>query len=143
MTGCAAEPDYEAETAASLQHHVVAITTESANGNIDGALVELGELTTAADDALAAGTITQERHESVTRAIALVQTDLEAAKKAAEDAAAAKAAAEKEAADKAAADKAAADAAAQQAADDAADNDDDEKKEKDKGKGNGKGKKDD
>ncbi len=75
-TGVATE--YPATTASALQQQVLATTSAAADGDYEAALTRLDELEVAVADALADGSISQARADSILAAIALVRADLEA-----------------------------------------------------------------
>lgn len=125
LSGCAAGSSYDDATADDLQARVLAVTEAVGASDYPTANARLTELTAAADDALAKGEVTAERHDSILAAAALVQTDVNAAIAAAEAQAA-----------EAERQRLADEEAARQAAEDDEDGDDEEN-------GNGKGKKDD
>jgi hypothetical protein len=79
LSGCAADDDYPAATAQTLQAHVLEVTQSAASGDPAAALKRLDELVVVVKDALARETITAERHDSILSAIDLVRVDLEAA----------------------------------------------------------------
>lgn len=80
LTGCAPQQsDYGSETAELLQGEVLEVSQLSANSDFGSALVALTELEVSLKDARAREMLTEERFESVTAAVALVRTDLEAA----------------------------------------------------------------
>ena len=79
LAGCAPAPSYTEEASQALQASVLAVTETAAAGDPESALTRLDELQTALDAQLASGGIDQERYDSVSAAIALVRTDLQAA----------------------------------------------------------------
>ncbi len=81
LSGCAASPGntYDSRTATLLQSGVSAVTDASASGDPAAALTRLNELQATLLDALAKGTITQSRFDSISAAIDLVRADLELA----------------------------------------------------------------
>lgn len=129
LSGCAAGSSYDDSTADDLQARVLAVTEAVGASDYAAANARLTELSAAADDALAKGEVSAERHDSILAAAALVQTDVDAAIAAAEAQAAQAAEAERQ--------RLAAEEAARQAAED---EDDDGPGG---GPGNDKGKKDD
>lgn len=80
LSGCAPSPtsEYSDETASALQAGVLEVTETSAAGDYEAAMVRLDELEASLKDALAKGTVTTQRYESVLAAIALVRADLTA-----------------------------------------------------------------
>ena len=96
LAGCATSPAYTEETAGDLQERVLAVTEAAANSDFPAAQVRIDELRVAANDALARGGLSAERHAAIVSALDLVQADVGAAL--AEEAAAEQAAAAKEAA---------------------------------------------
>ncbi len=79
LTGCASSLSYDAATAAALQERVLGVTDSAAASDFPTALSRIAELRTAADEALARGDITQERHADIHAAADLVQADSETA----------------------------------------------------------------
>ena len=81
LAGCASSPEtqYPAETAASLQAGVLAVSEASAAADPSAALIRLDELQASLLDERARGTVDQARFDSVSAAIELVRTDLERA----------------------------------------------------------------
>ncbi|GAA1689331.1 hypothetical protein GCM10009792_06860 [Microcella alkalica] len=104
LAGCVPGSSYDADTAAQLQQHVLAVSDASAAGDWATTRTRLLELEASASTALARGEITQQRFDAIMSALALVRADVDAAIAAAEQAAAEQAAAE-EAARRAAEDK--------------------------------------
>ncbi len=83
LAGCAAPADeYGPDAADRLQAGVLEVTEASASSDHADALTNLAELGVALADARARGAVTAERFESISAAIELVRTDLEAAIKA-------------------------------------------------------------
>lgn len=79
LAGCAtATTDYPAPVASALQQQVLDTTTAAADGDYESALTGLEELEVAVADALARGSISQPRADSILAAIALVRADLDA-----------------------------------------------------------------
>ncbi|MGR0218363.1 hypothetical protein [Agromyces sp. ZXT2-6] len=87
LSSCAAEPTYDATTAAGLREHVVTVSTASAAGDWAGALAALDAMTAEVDEAQADGRIDGERLDSILLAMELVRQDLQMAIDEAEDAA--------------------------------------------------------
>jgi hypothetical protein len=85
LTGCAGESDYPPETASTLQSQVLLVSQSAQAGDPATAVRQLDELVVLVRDALAKGTITQARHDSILAAIELVRLDLEAAQAALEE----------------------------------------------------------
>ncbi len=80
LSGCSIQPDpYPATTAAKLQSEVLAVSRSSAAGDYRASVTQLDELAVTLKDALARGTLSRERYNSISSAIALVRTDLESA----------------------------------------------------------------
>jgi len=79
LVGCAPAPSYTVEASQVLQASVLAVTETAAAGDPETALTRLDELQTALDAQLASGGIDQERYDSVSAAMGLVRTDLQAA----------------------------------------------------------------
>lgn len=80
LCSCQAQPtDYSAATARPLQEQVLAVAEGAATGQHAVSLTRLAELSASLKDARARGTVTEERYASITAAIALVRSDLEAA----------------------------------------------------------------
>ncbi len=77
LAGCAGvASDYPATTASAFQQQVLATTSAAADGDYEAAITRLDELEVAVADALADGTISQARGDSILGAIALVRADL-------------------------------------------------------------------
>ena len=91
LSGCASPTVYSEETAQDLQQRVLAVTDAAAGADYPAAKVRIDELRAAANDALARGDISDERHAAIVSALDLVKSDVDAAL-AAEAAAAAEAA---------------------------------------------------
>ena len=128
LAGCASPAPYSSETAQDLQQRVLAVSEAAAETDYPGIQVRSDELRVAADDSLARGDISEDRHSAIMAALDLVQADVDAAlaeearlseeAKAEEDARLAdeaRAAEEKAAADKAAEEQAAAEESAEEA----------------------------
>jgi len=80
LSGCASPADdYGQGTAERLQAAVLQVTDAAASGDFTEALTSVAELEVTLADARARGDVTEERFESISAAIALVRTDLEAA----------------------------------------------------------------
>ena len=85
LSGCSAQhasdstQKYSAQTARPLQEQVLAVAESSATGDPAASLTRLDELAASLKDARARGTVSVERYASITAAIALVRSDLEAA----------------------------------------------------------------
>ena len=80
LAGCASPGDgYSDETAQSLQQRVLAVTEAAVAADYPAARLRIDELRAAADDALARGELTEERHQSISSALDLVQADIDAA----------------------------------------------------------------
>ncbi|MFS0706505.1 hypothetical protein AB6N23_18525, partial [Cellulomonas sp. 179-A 9B4 NHS] len=97
LAGCA-QPDLDADRARVLQGDVLAVTQAVAEGRLDAAAVLLDQVRRGADDAHAAGDVSDARHATVTAALDDVAAQLEAGLAAQEAAAHAQAAAEQDAA---------------------------------------------
>lgn len=79
LAGCAGTAtDYSTPVASALQQQVLAATNAAAEGDYESALTRLDELEASVADALARGSISQARGDSILAAIALVRADLEA-----------------------------------------------------------------
>jgi hypothetical protein len=87
LSSCAAEPTYDAATAADLREHVVTVSSASAAGDWAGALAALDAMTVEVDEAQADGRIDEDRLDSILLAMELVRQDLQRAIDEAEDAA--------------------------------------------------------
>ncbi|WP_349898455.1 hypothetical protein [Parafrigoribacterium soli] len=80
LCSCQAQPsDYSTATARPLQEQVLSVADGAASGQFDVSLTRLAELSARLKDARARGTVTEERYASISAAIALVRSDLEAA----------------------------------------------------------------
>ena len=88
LTGCAtpqapaATPTvsaYPSDVASRLQSAVLSVSSSAAGGDPTSALARLDELTATLADARARGQVSAARLDSISAAIALVRTDLEAA----------------------------------------------------------------
>lgn len=83
LTSCSAQTAtstvYSAKTARPLQEQVLAVAEGAAADQPSVALTRLEELTASLKDAKARGTVSEARYASITAAIALVRSDLEAA----------------------------------------------------------------
>lgn len=79
LGGCAANTEtYDEAVATRLQDRVMVSTESAAAGDHGASLTAIAELEVELRDALARGTVTQARFDSITSAIALVRADLEA-----------------------------------------------------------------
>ncbi|GAB3138026.1 mucin-associated surface protein [Marisediminicola antarctica] len=92
LAGCASPAAYSEETAQDLQERVLAVTDAAASADYAAAQVRIDELRVAANDALARGELSEERHAAIVSALDLVESDIDAALAA--EAAAAEAAAQ-------------------------------------------------
>jgi hypothetical protein len=80
LSACAVQATgYSEQVARPLQEQVLAVANGAAAGQPDVSLTRLNELVASLTDARARGTVSSERYESITAAIALVRGDLEAA----------------------------------------------------------------
>ncbi|MET3769957.1 hypothetical protein ABIB15_002661 [Marisediminicola sp. UYEF4] len=134
LGGCASPAAYSEETAQDLQQRVLAVTDAAAAADYAAAQVRIDELRAAANDALAKGDLSEERHAAIVSALDLVESDISTAL-------AAEAAAAEEAARLAEEQRLAEEAAA--AAEEAARLAEEKAKEQDNGDKPGKGSKDD
>ena len=133
LGGCASPAAYSEETAQDLQQRVLAVTDAAAAADYAAAQVRIDELRAAANDALAKGDLSEERHAAIVSALDLVESDISTAL-------AAEAAAAEEAARLAEEQRLAEEAAA---AEEAARLAEEKAKEQDNGDKPGKGSKDD
>ena len=79
LSGCASPTVYSEETAQDLQQRVLAVTDAAAGADYPAAKVRIDELRAAANDALARGDISDERHAAIVSALDLVESDVDAA----------------------------------------------------------------
>jgi len=79
LSGCASPAAYSEETAQNLQQRVLAVTDAAATADYAAAQVRIDELRVAANDALARGEISEERHAAIASALDLVESDVDAA----------------------------------------------------------------
>jgi len=79
LAGCASPAPYSSETAQDLQQRVLAVSEAAAETDYPGIQVRSDELRVAADDSLARGDISEDRHSAIMAALDLVQADVDAA----------------------------------------------------------------
>lgn len=79
LGGCASPAAYSEETAQDLQQRVLAVTEAAAGADYSAAQVRIDELRVAANDALARGDVSDERHTAIMSALDLVESDIAAA----------------------------------------------------------------
>ncbi len=79
LAGCASPAAYSEETAQDLQQRVLAVTDAAASADYAAAQVRIDELRVAANDALARGELSEERHAAIVSALDLVESDIDAA----------------------------------------------------------------
>lgn len=78
LAGCATPAPYSSATAQDLQQRVLAVSEAAAATDYPGTRMRSDELRVAADDALARGDISAERHSAIMSALDLVQADVDA-----------------------------------------------------------------
>lgn len=79
LSGCTAQnTGYSTHTARPLQRQVLAVAESATTGQPSVSLTRLDELAASLKDARAKGTVSDERYASISAAIALVRSDLEA-----------------------------------------------------------------
>lgn len=76
LAGCSNGGDYASQTAQALQRQVLGIATSANARNYAAAMQQLTQLEQADNAALAAGTITQARHDAILATIIQVGADL-------------------------------------------------------------------
>lgn len=79
LAGCASPAAYSEETAQDLQQRVLAVTDAAASADYPAAQTRIDELRAAANDALARGDLSEERHAAIMSALDLVEADVDAA----------------------------------------------------------------
>ena len=79
LGGCASPAAYPQETAQDLQQRVLAVTDAAAAADYAAAQVRIDELRAAANDALAKGDLSEERHSAIVSALDLVESDISTA----------------------------------------------------------------
>lgn len=79
LAGCAPTTSYTDDTARVLQQRVLAVSEAAGQADFSAARLRIDELRASAADALARGELSQQRHDSISAALDLVQADVDAA----------------------------------------------------------------